>query len=165
MATDMPSVRYLPFEEIRRLKGTELGVSEWLLVDQQRIDRFAAATEDFNDVHVDPAVGRAGPFGTTIAHGMLTFSLITKLASQIVPVPREMSKGYYQGFDKVRLIRPVLCGSAVRGRFKLIDYFERRPGQWLRVVEAIVEVKDQEAPALSCLINAVHFIPDGVVQG
>lgn len=160
----MPNVLFRPFNEIRGLKGQELGRSDWLLVDQQRIDRFAAATDDFNDVHVDPEVARAGPFGTTIAHGMLTFSLLTKLASQVVPVPQEMTKGYYHGFDKVRLIRPLLCGSRIRGRFTLVDYFERRPGQWMRVVEAVVEVEGQEAPAMTCLINAVHFIPDGVVR-
>lgn len=158
----MLNVLRRPFAEIRQLKGAELGVSEWLLVDQERIDRFAAATDDFNDVHIDPEIGRAGPFGTTIAHGLLTLSLVTKLASQVVPVPAEMTNGYYHGFDKVRLIRPVLCGSEVRGRFTLIDYFERRPGQWMRVVEAVVEVKGQDAPALTCLTNAVHFIPDGV---
>lgn len=158
------NVLFRPFAEIVRLKGCELGVSDWLLVDQQRINRFAEATDDYNDVHIDPEVGRSGPFGTTIAHGMLTFGLLTTLASKIVPVPQEMTGGYYYGFDKIRLVRPVLCGSEVRGRFKLVDYFERRPGQWMRVVEAVVEVKGQDAPALTCLTNAVHFVPEDVAR-
>ncbi|WIW89493.1 MaoC family dehydratase [Sphingobium sp. V4] len=158
-------VNYRPFAEIRAMIGEDLGASDWILIDQERIDRFAAATDDFNDVHVDPEVGRAGPFGTTIAHGLLTMALVTRMASTIVPVPKEMTSGYYYGFDNVRLIRPVLCGSELRGRFKLLDYFERAPGQWMRVVEAVVEVRGQDKPALTAETRAVHFLPPGLGEG
>ena len=94
-----PNVLLRPFSEIRAAIGQDLGCSDWVVVDQQRIDLFAEATDDFNDIHVDPQVGRTSPFGTTIAQGMLTFSMLTKLASKVVPVPQVMSVGYYHGFD------------------------------------------------------------------
>jgi acyl dehydratase len=142
--------------------GEELGVSRWFEVDQARINLFAEATDDYDEVHLNEEAGRAGPLGATIAHGLLTMSLVTVLGNDIVPVPQEMTRGYYYGFDKVRLVRPVLSGSFLRGRFRLIDYFERAPEQWMRVVGVTVEIKDQERPALTLETRAVHFIPSSV---
>src|SRR5438132_1502674 len=148
-----------PLKNIRASIGQELGVSRWFEVDQERINRYAAAVDDFNDVHVDQEVGRSGAFGTTIAHGLLTLGLVTAMAAEIVPAPEEMIRGYYYGFDRVRFVRPVLCGSSVRGRFRLIDYVERAPGEWLRTVGVVVEVEGQDAPALTAESRALHFVP------
>jgi acyl dehydratase len=152
----------VPFQTIRGKIGEELGVSRWFEIDQARINLFAQATDDHHEIHTDEEVGRAGPFGKTIAHGLLTMGLITVLADEVVPVPQEMTRGYYYGFDKVRLVHPVLSGSFLRGRFRLIDYFERAPEQWMRVVGVTVEIKDQDRPALTLETRAVHFIPSSV---
>ena len=152
----------LPFQEIRRLVGTELGVSDWVLVDQHRINLFAEAADDFNQIHVDEGAAHAAGLPTTIAHGLLTMGLLHRLAEPVVPRAAEMTGGFYYGFDKVRLIRPLLCGSQIRGRFHLLDYFERKPGQWMRVVSATVEIMGDERPALTAETRSVHFIPEHV---
>lgn len=152
----------LPFQEIRRRIGSELGVSDWVLVDQHRINLFAEAADDFNAVHVDEAAARAAGFPTTFAHGLLTVSLLHRLAAPVVPQAAEMTGGFYYGFDKVRLIQPLLCGSQIRGRFTLLDYFERKPGQWMRVVGAVVEIMGDDKPALTAETRSVHFIPEHV---
>lgn len=154
----MSTAPSVPFAELRSRIGQELGVSRWIEVDQNRINRYAAAVDDLNDVHVDEDVGRKGPFGTTIAHGLLTLGLVTTMAAEVVPAPTEMIRGYYYGFNRVRFVRPVLRGSFLRGRFRLIDYVERTPGEWLRTVGVVIEVKDQDAPALVTEYCSVHFM-------
>lgn len=109
-------VLMLPFQEIRRLVGTELGVSHWVNIDQERINRFAEATDDFKSVHIDLAAAEAADLETTIAHGMLTMNLLTHMASSIVPVPLEMTGGYYSGSTRFdccsRFCRDRSCAGA-----------------------------------------------------
>ncbi|MGO9990796.1 MAG: MaoC family dehydratase [Steroidobacteraceae bacterium] len=112
-------------EELRPLVGQEVAVSDWITVDQRRIDRFADASGDDQWIHVDPERARSGPFGTTVAHGFLTLSLLPLMAQQALCV-RSTRMGVNYGLGKVRFPAPVPVGSRLRGRFTLqrIDILE-----------------------------------------
>ena len=137
-------------DEIRAKIGEEIGLSDWILVDQARIDRFAEATEDRQFIHVDPERAAQTPFGGTIAHGFLTLSLMPLLSSNIPDAPKiEGAKmGVNYGGNSVRFLTPVRSGSKVRGRFKLLSFDEKRPGQWQQTNSFAVEIEGQDKPAL-----------------
>ncbi|WP_306356345.1 MULTISPECIES: MaoC family dehydratase [unclassified Nocardia] len=109
---------FADFDALRDAVGTEVGVSDWLTVDQRRIDLFAEATGDHQWIHVDADRAAAGPYGGTIAHGFLTLSLIVPLTQQIMTV-RRASAGINYGLNKVRFITPVPAGGAIRVRLTL----------------------------------------------
>lgn len=136
--------------------GEEIGVSDWLLVDQARIDAFADCTDDHQFIHVDPAAAKMTPFGGTIAHGFLTLSLLSKLSAMAVEKPEvQMSVNY--GFNKLRFLTPVKSGQRIRGRFKLLELVEKRPGQWQQTVEATVEIEGGDKPCLIAEWIFQHF--------
>jgi acyl dehydratase len=129
---------------IAELLGTELGPSGWIDVDQQRIDAFAAATDDSQWIHVDPERAAAGPFGTTVAHGFLTLSLCVPLLSEVLHVDGyRLSINY--GLNRVRFPAPVPAGSRVRGRFRVASVEEVEGGDQA-VLEATVEREGAEKP-------------------
>ena len=107
--------------EFQALVGQEIGVSDWITVDQQRIDLFAQATGDHQWIHVDPERAAQGPFGTTIAHGFLTLSLLPEMSATAFDV-EDAHMGVNYGLNKVRFTAPVPVGSRVRGHFKLMAY-------------------------------------------
>ncbi|HEV8312529.1 MAG TPA: MaoC family dehydratase [Burkholderiaceae bacterium] len=107
--------------ELQGLVGQEIGVSDWITVDQQRIDLFAQSTGDHQWIHVDPVRAAKGPFGTTIAHGFLTLSLLPEMSATAFDV-EDAHMGVNYGLNKVRFTAPVPVDSRVRGRFKLIAY-------------------------------------------
>jgi len=107
--------------ELKDLVGQEVGVSDWITVTQERIRLFAEATNDHQWIHLDLERAKAGPFGTTIAHGFLTLSLLPEMAASAFEV-RETRMGVNYGLNKVRFPAPVPSGSRLRGRFKLIGY-------------------------------------------
>lgn len=113
--------RFATLLSLRDLVGQELATSDWLVVDQQRIDQFAQATGDHQWIHVDPARAAAGPFGTTIAHGFLTLSLLPALGESALAID-DVRMGVNYGLNKVRFIAPLPCGSRVRGHFKLLGF-------------------------------------------
>ena len=124
-------------------------VSEWVTVDQATIDKFAEATGDHQFIHVDPERAAQTPFGGTIAHGFLTLSLMPMLAQRTdQPQIEGVRMGVNYGGNKVRFLTPVRSGSRVRGRFKLLELVEKRPGQWQQTNEFTVEIEGQEKPAL-----------------
>lgn len=141
-------MRTAPIDDIRTMVGTELGVSEWVMMDQARIDAFGHATEDLNAVHMDAEVGREWGLGGTIAHGFLTLSMILKLQDDVVPKPENMTHGFNYGIDKVRFVAPVPSGRRIRGRFFLESLQERKAGEWLFVINVTIEIEGQEKPAL-----------------
>lgn len=128
--------------------GEELGLSGWLTVAQDRIDAFAETTEDRYWIHTDPARGRAGPFGATIAHGFLTLSLLTPLTKDAGLDWGEGYLGINYGFEKVRFIAPVKAGGRVRARVTLAGAEEREPGRYILRLAVTVEIEDEERPAL-----------------
>ena len=136
-------------EEIRARVGSEVGVSDWLLVDQARIDAFAEVTEDRQFIHVDPEAAARTPFGGTIAHGFLSLSLLSRMAADAMPVPEGVKMGVNYGFDRVRFLAPVRAGKRVRGRFTLASAEEKRPGQWQLLHHVTVEIEGEDKPALT----------------
>jgi len=135
-------------EQIQARLGEEVGVSDWLLVDQAAIDTFADVTDDHQFIHVDPEAAAKTPFGGTVAHGFLTLSLLSRMAADAMLRPEHIRMGVNYGFDKVRFMAPVRSGKRVRGRFRLTRFEEKRPGQWQFVHEVTVEIEGEEKPAL-----------------
>lgn len=125
---------------------THLGTSGWVTVDQRSIDQFAEATGDHQWIHVDPERAADGPFGTTIAHGFLTLSLLPRLVAEVYRVDGvRMAVNY--GLDKVRFLAPVPVGSRLRVDTRLLDA-EERPGGAVRVrLESTIEIEGNDKPA------------------
>ena len=136
-------------DEIRQQIGRETGVSEWLTVDQERIDNFAEATEDRQFIHVDAEAAASTPFGGTIGHGFLTLSLLSRMAAEAILVPDTTKMVVNYGLDRVRFLAPVRSGKRVRGRFTLDAVDEKAPGQLLLRHAVTVEIEDEDKPALS----------------
>ena len=128
--------------------GKEVGISEWHLVDQARIDAFASATEDHQFIHVDPARARETPFGTTIAHGFLTMSMLSAFSYEALPQLADVAMGVNYGTDKVRFISPVKADSRVRGRFTLTEATLRKPKELFTRTNVTVEIEGEDKPAL-----------------
>lgn len=134
--------------EISAWIGKEVGVSKWLLIDQERIGKFADITEDHNFIHVDPEAAKATPFGATIAHGFLSLSMLSRMAADALLICEGIKMGVNYGFDKVRFAAPVKSGKRIRGRFTLMTAREKLPGQWSFKYAVRVEIEDEEKPAL-----------------
>ena len=137
------------FEEINGRIGTEIGVSPWILVDQQAIDTFADVTGDHQFIHVDPEGAAKTPFGGTVAHGFLTLSLLSQMAAGVMLIPPTIRMAVNYGFEKIRFIAPVRSGKNVRGRFTLVSAEEKRPGQWQFLHHVTVEIEGEDKPALT----------------
>ena len=150
----MPLAR---FDEIRERVGEEVGVSSWLLVDQQRIDAFAEITDDRQFIHVDPEAAAETPFGGTIAHGFLTLSLLSRMAAEAMPVPDNVRLIVNYGFDRVRFLAPVSSGRRVRGRFTLDCAEDKGAGQILLRHLVTVEIEGEDRPALSAVWLTLLF--------
>jgi acyl dehydratase len=112
---------FAKLSEMQGLVGQELGVSDWLTVEQEQIDAFAHATGDHQWIHVDPLRAAAGPFGATVAHGFLTLSLLPRMAASAFEV-LDTRMGVNYGLNRVRFPAPVPVGSRLRGHFKLLSY-------------------------------------------
>ena len=135
--------------EIESRMGAEVGVSDWIMLDQPRIEAFAEATEDRQFIHVDPASAAQTPFGGTIAHGFLTLSLLSRMAAEAMLVPDGIKMIVNYGLDRVRFLAPVRSGKRVRGRFTLDLVEQKAPGQLLMRHLVTVEVEGEEKPALT----------------
>lgn len=138
----------LPASELPQRIGEEVGITDWLSIDQPRIDRFAEVTEDEQFIHVDAARASGTPFGGTIAHGFLTLSLLSRMAAVGAITIDGALMGINYGFDKIRFLAPVPSGSRVRGRFVLEEARERAVGEVLLRYTVTVEIEDQDKPAL-----------------
>ena len=141
------------------LVGKEVGVSGWHLVDQKRIDVFADATEDHQFIHIDPErAKRETSFGSTVAHGFLTMSLLSIMSYEVMPVISGTTMGVNYGFDKLRFISPVRAGSRVRGRFNLMEAKLRKPTELLSRTNVSVEIEGEDKPALVAdWIGLIYF--------
>lgn len=138
-------------QEMKALVGKPFGVSKWVDITQERINKFAEATDDFQFIHIDEERARATPFGGTIAHGFLTLSLLPMmLENSNCPQAIGVKMGVNYGGNKTRFLAPVRCGKRVRGHFTLLDMEEKRPGQWQQTLELSVEIEGEEKPALIC---------------
>lgn len=144
--------------ELERDIGRELGTSDWLLMEQDRVNRFADVTMDHQYVHVDPERARQTPFGGTIAHGLLTLSLIVPLCIDFVPKLAGTKLLLNYGFDKVRFSAPVRVGKRIRAHCKLSGVEERKPGNVIVKLDVKIEVEDEEKPALIAEWLSLHVL-------
>ncbi len=138
----------LPMADYKAKVGTEVGVSDWILVDQARIDAFAECTGDHQFIHVDPVRAAATPFGTTIAHGYLTLSLIPMMTYASVPSIEGAKMGVNYGMNKLRFMAPVKSGKRVRGHFNLAAVDQRPDGSYQLTMAVTVEIEGETKPAL-----------------
>jgi acyl dehydratase len=132
-------------EELVGAVGTEVGASEWLKIEQDRVNLFADATDDHQWIHVDEERAKQGPFGSTIAHGFLTLSLVPYLAAQIYRV-EGVRMGVNYGLNKVRFISPVKVGSVVRAVLAVASV-EEVDGGYQVAADIVIEIQGAEKPA------------------
>ena len=138
---------HVPVTHLAQYVGKELGRSAWLKIDQSRINLFAEATGDFQFIHIDPEKAAQTPFGSTIAHGFLTLSLMPKLMEDILILPEGVKMVINYGLDSVRFIQPVKVDSQVRLKVDLTEVTEKKPGQWLLKATATLEIEGEDKPA------------------
>jgi acyl dehydratase len=144
-----------------RFVGCELGVSDWVTVDQDRIDAFAACTGDRQWIHVDvDRARRESPFGGPIAHGYLVLSLVAAMVMELGVIPPDAATGLNYGLDKVRFIAPVKAGARVRARANLLAVEPQSPGRMLLELNCTLEIEGEAKPALVaellCLLIGKH---------
>jgi acyl dehydratase len=149
----------ISLEIYQKMVGREIGVSSWHVVDQKRIDSYADVIEDHQFIHVDPErAKKETAFGTTIAHGFLTMSLLSIMSYEVMPVISGTTMGVNYGFDKLRFISPVRSGSRVRGRFTLAEATLRKPKELQSRTHVTVEIEGEEKPALVAdWIGLIYF--------
>jgi acyl dehydratase len=149
----------ISLDAYQKMVGHEVGVSSWHVVDQKRIDVYADVIEDHQFIHVDPVRAKAETaFGTTIAHGFLTMSLMSIMSYEVMPVIEGTTMGVNYGFEKLRFISPVRSGSRVRGRFTLAEARLRKPKELQSLTHVIVEIEGEEKPALVAdWIGLIYF--------
>ncbi len=148
----------VPKEELQNYVGKELAPSEWMLLDQERVNMFADATDDHQFIHVDPEKAAETPFGGTIAHGYLTLSIIPKLSMLSSLIPENTTMAINYGLNKVRFMTPVPVGSEVRAVTKVMSVDEKRPGQFLITNQVTIEIKDEKKPALIAVTLGLFFV-------
>ena len=136
-------------EELHSRIGTQVGVSDWITIDQKRIDEFADVTEDRQFIHVDPNAAKETMFGGTVAHGFLSLSLLSRMAVDVMLVPDNLKMAVNYGFDRIRFLAPVPVGARVRGIFTLTNVEEKSLGQLLVHHNVMVDIDVTEKPALT----------------
>ncbi|RQH14995.1 MaoC family dehydratase [Bradyrhizobium sp. RP6] len=139
----------ITLQAYQAMVGKEIGVSSWHLIDQPRIDTYADVIEDHQFIHVDPERAKnETAFGTTIAHGFLTMSLLSIMSYEVMPVIAGTTMGVNYGFDRLRFISPVRSGKRVRGRFVLAEAKLRKPNELQSRTNVTVEIEGEDKPAL-----------------
>lgn len=142
MATEV-----LPLEKLKEQVGQEIGVTDWLKIDQARINAFAECTEDHQWIHVDEDAAASGPFGTTIAHGYLTLSLLPYFSADHARVPEGTMMAINYGMNKLRFVNPVKVDSNLRDRISLTGVDEKSGGRILVTTTHTLEIEGEEKPA------------------
>src|SRR5246127_3690356 len=149
----------IPLDAFQAMVGNEVGVSSWHLVDQKRIDVYADVIEDHQFIHIDPErAARETDFGTTVAHGFLTMSLLSIMSYEVMPVIEGTTMGVNYGFDRLRFLSRVRAGSRVRGRFVLAEARLRKPKELQSRTNVTVEIEGEDRPALVAdWIGLIYF--------
>jgi len=145
-------------QDLTALIGRELGVSEWFVVDQARVNAFADVTLDHQFVHVDLERAKQTPFGGTIAHGFLTLSLLVHLVLPFIPELAKRKLVVNYGFDKVRFAAPVRVGKRIRAASTLGAVEERKPGNVMMRIDVSVEIENENKPALVAEWWSLHVV-------
>jgi acyl dehydratase len=137
----------MSYEALKALEGTEVGVTDWMEITQERVDQFADATDDHQWIHVDPERAANGPFGGTIAHGFLTLSLVVPLGAQVELPIEGVKMALNYGLDRVRFTNPVRVGSRIRLRREVLEVTQARDGGVQVKNGMTIEVEGEERPA------------------
>ena len=148
----------LTLDEFRALAGTEVGVSDWIEVPQEKINAFAEVTGDHQFIHVNPELAEQTPFGTTIAHGYLTLSLLSVMAYQAMPGIKGTRMGVNYCLTQVRFMAPVKSGRKIRGRFTIADVSQRPDGAWQTTTNVSVEIEGETKPALAAEWITLQYV-------
>lgn len=141
-------IQVVPRDEFLSYIGHKMEPGEWYEIDQQRINDFADCTDDHQFIHIDPEAAANTPFGGTIAHGFLTLSLLSKIATGNGVSPEGVVMGLNYGFDKVRFLAPVPSGKRVRANVEILDITEKDDNRYLVKQGVTVEIEGEETPAL-----------------
>lgn len=149
----------ITLEAYQAMVGKEIGVSSWHMIDQPRIDTYADVTDDHQFIHVDPERAKTETaFGTTIAHGFLTMSMMSVMSYEVMPAIAGTTMGVNYGFDKLRFISPVRSGKRVRGRFMLAEAKLRKAGELQSRTNVTVEIEGEDKPALvAAWLGLIYF--------
>jgi acyl dehydratase len=139
-------------EEVLAAAGTQLGVTDWMEITQERVNLFADATGDHQWIHVDPVRAKDGPFGAPIAHGYLTLSLAAKFMPELIDLPT-LKMGVNYGCEKVRFPSPVKVGQRIRGNGQIVAVERTKDGALQSTLRLTVEVEGQDKPA--CVVDTV----------
>jgi acyl dehydratase len=162
METNMPDDGF-GLNTIERFIGRELGVSDWVAMDQERINQFAACTNDHQWIHVDlQRARRESPLGTTIAHGFLLLAMLAESTFEILVKPAGFAQALNYGLDRVRFISPVRAGARIRIRMKLLTADAKGQGRTLLSTENTMEIEGEAKPALiaTSLVMAINARAD-----
>ena len=139
--------KLVPLEDLFNYEGKDFGKSNWLEIDQERINKFADATNDHQFIHVDEKAAAQTPFGSTIAHGFLTLSLVSFFISDLMVLPKNLKMVINYGLEKVRFLQPVKVGQSLRAHMVNIEITEKKPGQILIRSTVAIEIKGEDRPA------------------
>jgi len=145
-------------DEIAQSIGDQAEPTPWFTVEQDQINQFADCTHDHQFIHVDEEKAKETPFGTTIAHGFLTLSMLSKFAESFSTIIDGVYMGMNYGFDKVRFLAPVKVNSKIRAHAKTLDIVEKKPGQFMVKTEVTVEIEGEEKPALVAEWISMQFV-------
>ncbi|WP_415056435.1 MaoC family dehydratase [Halopseudomonas sp.] len=148
----------VPVSELTSYIGKDLGHSEWMTIDQERVNQFAECTGDHQFIHIDEEKAKQTPFGGTIAHGFLSLSLLPALSAGLVISPVGLKMAVNYGLDSLRFIQPVRVGSRVRLQSTVIDVTEKKPGQWLIKARSTLEIEGSEKPAFIAEGLSLYFV-------
>lgn len=138
---------YYTRDTIQNIIDTEVGISDWVAVTQDMVNQFANLTGDPVEIHTNEALASQTPFGGTIAHGLLTLSMIGGFVTATEVLMEGVTMGVNYGFNKVRFMAPVRTGRRIRGRFTLRAAEEKSPGQWLTTMDVVIEIEGENKPA------------------
>ena len=153
-------MKILPIEEIQQMVGQEIGVSEWFEISQERINNFAEATNDHQFIHVDSEAAKSTPWGTTIAHGFLTLSLLSYLSTEAGLAPENFTMAINYGLDKVRFLEAVPVNSRIRANSKLLEVQNKKRGRWLLKSAVTIEIENVDKPAAIIESLTLFIIPE-----
>lgn len=142
------AIQWVEPDAMSEMVGTKLPPSEWMTVEQDRINTFADCTEDHQFIHIDPDAAAKTPFGGTIAHGFLTLSLLTKLSSENAVAVKGTVMGVNYGIDKLRFLAPVRAGKRIRAHTEVLNVDRKDANRFLVKTGVTVEIEGEETPAL-----------------
>jgi len=145
-------------DEIEQYIGRESEPTEWFTVTQDQINQFADCTHDHQFIHVDPEKAKETPFGTTIAHGFLSLSMLSHFSEEFGMAIEGVYMGINYGFDSVRFLSPVKVNSRIRARAKNLEIVEKNPGQFVTKTEVTIEIEGVEKPALKAVWIGMQMV-------